>query len=288
MSVAENGTAAVTALMPLRHGHLEYVRRALRSMLEQSCPHWRLQIVVERAELATLSGVLEEFLRDARIQLRRNEGRRLAGALNTGMRHASTEFVGILLADDMWAPDAVAVLTERIGAFPHVDFFHSSRIFIDECDNVISSIHLSKPRFVLEDFFQASPVKHLLCWRRRTALSCGGMDERLNYVGPDDYDFPWTMAERGAVFMAVPEPLYRYRDHRTGRRLTTHVPLSVHRREIRRILSKHGAPHEAIERMLAHATASYLRQCLYRTTWDKWIKELLGWSIRSPWRETYE
>ena len=33
-----------------------------------------------------------------------NEGRKLAGAMNTGMRHAETPFVAILLSDDMWAP----------------------------------------------------------------------------------------------------------------------------------------------------------------------------------------
>jgi len=32
-----------------------------------------------------------------------------------------------------------------------------------------------------------------------------------NNHGPDDYDFPWTMAEAGAVFCAIKDPLYLYR-----------------------------------------------------------------------------
>ena len=71
---------------------------------------------------------------DPRIQLVRNEGRKLAGAINTGMRHAETDFVAVLLGDDMWAPEAVSVLLNHVTQYPEVDFFHSSRIVIDESD----------------------------------------------------------------------------------------------------------------------------------------------------------
>ena len=83
-------------------------------------------------------------------------------------------------------------------------------------------------------------MRNLLCWRRQKGLSVGGLDESLNSVGPDDYDFPWTMAERGARFRAVYECLYYYRDHRRGYRLTTHLPRRVQRREEDRIQRKHG------------------------------------------------
>lgn len=42
----------------------------------------------------------------------------------------------------------------------------------------------------------------------RKALACGGLDESLNSVWPDDYDLPWTMAEHGAMFKAISECLY--------------------------------------------------------------------------------
>ena len=55
-------------------------------------------------------------------------------------------------------------------------------------------------------------------------LASGGVDESLNNFGSDDYDFPWTMLEHGAVSTRFPRPLYIFRDHREGYRLTTHVP----------------------------------------------------------------
>ena len=118
-------------------------------------------------------------------------------------------------------------------------------------------------------------------------MAVGGIDETINSVGPDDYDFPWVMAERGARFRAVPECLYWYRDHRAGFRLTTHLPLSVHLRECDRILRKHRVDEPARRAFLARARRSYLRQCLYRNGVDRWLKERLGHDPRRGWRETY-
>jgi glycosyltransferase involved in cell wall biosynthesis len=259
---AEQSSALVTALMPLKNYEREFLFKALRSLTAQCSPDWRLLIIVERDDRASFEHLLRAELADARARLIVNEGRKLAGAMNTGMRHAETPFVAILLADDMWAQNATEILTSQIRLHPHADFFHSSRVIIDENDRPISSVHSSRATFELKDFMVSSPVKHLLCWRRELALSFGGMDESLNNVGPDDYDFPWTMAEHGARFHAIPEALYLYRDHRGAERLTTHLPLSVHLKEIRRILCKHGASRGEMEAMLARAKSSYLRQCL--------------------------
>jgi len=109
----------------------------------------------------------------------------------------------------------------------------------------------------------------------------------LNSVGPDDYDFPWSMAEAGAVFKAVTECLYLYREHRDCYRLTTHLPLSVHKREIERIMRKHGASRSDIRKRVAIAKRTYLRQCLYRSRLDGWIKEILGFDARRGSRPTY-
>lgn len=277
----------VTALMPLKHYHPDFLRQALRSLLDQSCPRWRLLIIIEAANHQAMRAVLQAALTDRRVKLIVNRGRKLAGAINTGMRAADTEFVAELLADDMWSPDAVGVLNDYIMQYPDVDFFHSSRRFIDEHNAVISSVYPSRERFTLDDFLRGSPVKHLLCWRRDTGLAVGGLDESLNSVGPDDYDLPWTMAEHGARFRAVRECLYYYRDHRECYRLTTHLPLSVHQREIGRILRKHGVERSQRSQIIARARQSYLRQCLYRTSLERRTKERLGFRADRGWRETY-
>lgn len=278
----------LTALLPLKNYQPRFLAEALDSLFRQTRSDWRLVIVTEPEDALRLRAVLATALEDQRVRLAANRGRKLAGAFNTGMREAETEFVAILLADDMWAPDAVAVLEESIQRFPSVDFFHSARRIVNESGEPISSVFRPAEQFTLADFIGTSPAKHLLCWRRQKALSFGGMDESLDYVGPDDWDFPWTMLEHGAVFRAIDDCLYIYRDHRDAYRLTTHLPRSIQLRETRRILEKHGTgPADTAER-LRLAKRSYLRQCLYRNRLDRWLKQTLRIGSRSGWRESYQ
>jgi hypothetical protein len=276
--------ARVTAIIPLKHYQLDFLRAAFRSLATQSCPVWRAVVVVEPADVNAFARLLASELEDPRIAMVANEGRKLAGAINTGIRRSETGFVSLLLGDDMWAPETVEVLHGYFDREPEVDFFHTARMVIDEGGRCLA-VGESRTSFRLEDFVWGSPVKHLLCFRRDTALAVGGLDESLNSVGPDDYDFPWTMAERGARFHAVPECLYHYRDHRVGYRLTTHLPLNVHTREIARILRKHGVGWWTVARVLRRFRRGYLRQCLYRNPLDRWVKERVGSDPRRGWRE---
>jgi glycosyltransferase involved in cell wall biosynthesis len=273
--------------MPVHDYDTDFLRGAVGSLEEQTSPTWRALVIVEPARRSRLESVLQPHLSDPRFRLITNEGRKLAGAFNTGMRHAETDFVAVLLGDDLWAPDAVAVLEREIRARPDVDFFHSARRIIDDEGVSISSVHAARPAVTLADFETVAPVKHLLCWRRRMGLDVGGMDESLNSIGPDDLDFPWVMAEHGARFGAIAECLYLYRDHRAGFRLTTHVPRSVQRRELARIFRKHRLPRWRARQRIRSATRSYLRQCLYRFPLDRRIKEALHYEPAQPWRENY-
>lgn len=279
--------AIVTVLLPLKHYHPTYLREAVGSIFTQTCPDWRLVIVVEPEDEVRFGSLLSDALGDTRVRLIPSEGRKLAGAFNTGMRAAETDFVAILLGDDQWAPHAVAALGASMRAHPDADFLHSGRRIIDGDGRPLSSEHLPATHVSAADFVWRSPVKHLLCWRRAKALSCGGMDETLNNVGPDDYDFPWVMLEQGAVFAAVPECLYLFRDHREAYRLTTHLPRDLHLRELRRILRKHGVGRLLIERRLWRARREYLRECLYRNRLDRWLKLRFGVDPRSGWRQEY-
>jgi glycosyltransferase involved in cell wall biosynthesis len=277
----------LTAILPVKSFHPAYLRQAVESMLGQTDPRWRLLVVTEPDETADLAPALGSSLDDERVVVIANEGRKLSGAINTGMRAAETDFVGLLLGDDLWSPDAVEVLGRAIEEKPEADFFHSSRVIVGDDGQPLSGVYLAPRSFALADFRRGSPVKHLLCWRRQLALSLGGLDEELNSVGPDDYDFPWTMAEAGARFEAVPECLYLYRDHRESFRLTTHLPVSTHSREIRRIMRKHGVGRVRTELRVLRARQTFLRQCLYHTRLDRIVKERLGHDPRKGWRDTY-
>lgn len=276
----------VTAVLPLKFYVESFMHSAVQSIVQQTDPNWRLAIVVENADMEKFRGLLGGMLNDERIDLIANHRRGFAGAINSGVDHASTEFAGILLGDDMWAETAIETLNRNIRENPHVDFFHSSRAFIDEEDKRISKIYQSKTEWELKDFKWGSPIKHLLCWRKEKWAAIGGIDENL-LKASDDYDFPWSMAESGAVFMALEECLYLYRNHCQGERFTTHRPLSVSIRGIKGILKKHGVgfiERNSIIRKL-RSNGSLGTQSIYRTTLDRKLKEKIGYDASQNWKQ---
>ncbi len=277
----------VSALLPVKRYRPDYLREAVGSLLAQTLPDWRALLIHERGARAELESVLGDDAADPRIRLIEESGRKLAGALNTGMREAETGFVAILFADDLWEPDAIEVLSRRIAERPEIDFFHSARRYVDDDGEPISGVVAPLAQVRADLFLEQGSVKHLLCWRRELGLAIGGIDESLNSVGPDDYDFPWSMAEAGARFGAIADCLYVYRDHRSCYRLTTHLPRRTHIRETRRILRKHGVPRGDIGRKLAAARRSYLRQCLYSSRLDAWLRGALRREPAEVWREDY-
>lgn len=270
-----NEKPLVTALMPLKNYHPKYLKKAVDSVFKQTNPLWRLMIIVEPQDLESFSEILQEELQDPRVSIVVSYGRQLAGSYNTGMKHATTPFVAGIHADDLWSINAIQTLTDHIQKFETVDMFHSSIMVIDENDRPMTRIFQSKKKFDLEDFKNGSPVKHLMCWRPEKALSYGGMDETLNSIGPDDLDFPWTMAERGFTFYGMRECLYFHRAHFDSYRLTTHVPQDTQSSELRRIMTKHGMKPEEIDQRLGTMN-SYFKQVIYKDDDDKRLKEAMG------------
>jgi glycosyltransferase involved in cell wall biosynthesis len=279
----------VTILLPVTHYHPGFLRQAIESVFAQTRNDWRLLVVVNREDEAHFQEVLAEPFGDSRVGLVRNRGQRLAGSYNSAMAAAETEFIAALMGDDLLDPATVETLGRAILAHPDTDFFITGRYFVDADCRRISSDYLPTRPVTREMFIQRSPVKHLMCWRARRGLACGGVDETLENFGSDDYDFPWTMLEHGAVFTPIQRALYLFRDHREAFRLTTHVPRSVQIRTLRRILEKHGVGPRETRRRIREARRGYLRQSLFRNPLDRWLRASLGLKPRpgQGWRESY-
>lgn len=277
----------ITVFMPVTHYHRAYLEQAVECVFQQTRSDWRLLIVVDEDQQPHFRNLLPAAMADQRVRLIPNQGRLLGGAYNTAMRAAETSFMAVLLGDDLWAPDAVEVLGQAIRDNDGADFFYSGRRYIDGAGQRLSSDYLPTQPVTTESFSTGSPVKHLLCWRVSKGLACGGVDETLNNFASDDFDFPWTMLDHGAVFQPVHRVLYMCRDHRDGVRLTTHVPRSVQRRELRRILEKHGVPPAQARRRVRADSGNYLRQSLFRNHLHRWLRERLGFDATQGWREPY-
>lgn len=275
----------VTVLMPCRNANRAFFKEALNSVLSQTTSLWELIIIADEGGKETLKELRHS--NQHKISLIKNESAFITGALNSGMRQANTPYVCSLHCDDLLDPKAIEVINRYIQEHPRVDFFHSSRLYIDERGCPISSVYNSSDSFSLADFKNYGPVKPLHCWKVDSALAIGGMDESLGPHGADDYDFSWSMAEAGCSFKAVAECLYYTRDHREHYRLTTHVPLRTQVEELQKIWRKHGMTEKEIEYQTEVRTKDYLRQALYVDEEDKRKKDGEGYDIRQGWKLNY-
>lgn len=247
----------ITVLMPVRRQQRRFFFDAVNSILEQSDSNWKLLIIVSQDSEAEAEWA--DSFGDPRISRIRDDGKGIGRALNLGMEAADTDFVSILLSDDLYAANAIETLQQRRRAEPAADFFHSDRIYVDEAGSLIEEARRHDAPVTREYFARfGSPVKHLLCWRRAKALEIGGMDVSLGPHGCDDYDFPWRMLEAGCRFHRIQELLYLYRRHSQGPRLTTDVALDDQIAILQRMFRKHQLSETEICGYLQQAADGYL------------------------------
>lgn len=251
--------AKITVLLPCKNQKEEFLKDAIESVVAQDSCHWLLDIIISLDTTDRVKEIIGHYLKDPRIRMYVNKTNSFAGALNTGLELSNTEFVSILLSDDRYDKRAISTIHQYIQDYPDVDFFYSSRKYIDAKGNSINDTMLSVDHFTLDDFkIEGSRVKHLLCWRREKSIAIGGFDEEVALHGCDDFDFPWSMAQAGCKFKAIKECLYYYRPHHDFERLTTHVPIEKQIEILRKIFKKHKISKEETENYIKKAFFSYL------------------------------
>jgi GT2 family glycosyltransferase len=244
---------SATIVVPLRRQVDEWLDESVRSALLQSAP---TEVIVIRAETTPASNlrILDSLRRHFvnLVVLERDEPESFPGAINKGIRAASSERVGLLLSDDWLDEHAVAECLRRdadIVCTGSVVYFPDGSI--NECACRRPSLPEFNSIATLEE--RASYLGHFFMFRRQAVLDAGGLDESIgNYPGIDDFDLIWTLLERNATVSLVAKGLYHYRDHH-GERLTLQDP-AIAVENLKKILHKHGINEEqAVDIIKRHA-----------------------------------
>jgi glycosyltransferase involved in cell wall biosynthesis len=120
----------ISVIMPV-YGVERFVADAVESVLAQSFTDFELLIVDDMSPDNSMA-ICETF-DDPRIRIiRHRENRGLAGARNTGIRHARGELLAFIDSDDCWRPDKLARHVEHLATCPQVGVSFSRSAFIDE------------------------------------------------------------------------------------------------------------------------------------------------------------
>jgi glycosyltransferase involved in cell wall biosynthesis len=124
-------TPAVTAVIPLYQTE-RYIAEALDSVLAQTFQDWEAIVVDDGSHDCGPDIARRYALRDERIRVVRQENRGLAGARNTGIRHARGSFIALLDADDLWMPEKLARHVEHLRTSAEVGVSYAGSRFIDD------------------------------------------------------------------------------------------------------------------------------------------------------------
>ncbi|MEB3294138.1 MAG: glycosyltransferase family 2 protein [Synechococcales bacterium] len=118
----------VSVIVPVYNAE-QYVALTIQSLLDQTYKNLEILIVDDGSPDRSVEAC-QQFS-DPRIQIIRQPNRGLPGARNTGIRHATGDYIGFLDADDIWVPEKIEKHVAHLNSSPQVGISFSYSAFID-------------------------------------------------------------------------------------------------------------------------------------------------------------
>ena len=120
----------ISVIMPVYNVE-RFVADAVRSVLAQSFEDFELLIIDDVSPDSSIAICLS--FDDPRIRIiRHRQNRGLAGARNTGIRHAEGDFLAFIDSDDCWHAEKLKRHVAHLNEHPDVGVSFSRSAFIDE------------------------------------------------------------------------------------------------------------------------------------------------------------
>ena len=145
------GSPLVTVVMPLFNAATT-VRESLESVLAQSYRHLEILVVDDGCTDASVT-ICRKYS-DSRIRIIQQSNRGLAGARNTGIRHARGTILAFLDSDDLWQPQKIERHVAHLCSAPDVGVSYSRSAFIDSDGKLLGlyqtpPLHAITPELIL-------------------------------------------------------------------------------------------------------------------------------------------
>lgn len=118
----------VSVIIPV-HGVEKYIAAALHSVLEQTYTNFEI-IIVDNASPDRSIEICQQFA-DNRIRIIHQANRGPSGSRNTGIRHATGDYIAFIDGDDIWLPEKLAKHVAYLDLHPQVGISFCYSEFID-------------------------------------------------------------------------------------------------------------------------------------------------------------
>lgn len=208
----------ITTIIPT-YRRPKLLRRSIRSVLNQTYPHFQVCVYDNASGDETASVVAELSKEDPRVKYHCHAEN--IGALrnfNYGMEHVNTPFFSFLSDDDILLPEFYGIALEGFEKYPDAVFSATSVIIVDTRQNIIDVQGLlwepglyQPPEGLLAMLKHYIPLWTSSLFRRDVIEKVGILDQKVGV--PADLDFQFRTAailpfiisiEPGAIFFVHP------------------------------------------------------------------------------------
>lgn len=131
----------VSVVLPIYNVE-KYITETVRSVLSQTYSNFELLIVDDESPDRSVE-ICKQF-DDSRIRIIHQKNRGLAGARNTGIRHAQGDYIALLDGDDLWLPEKLQRQVEHLEQSPQIGVSFCRSAFMDEAGNPLGIYQMPK------------------------------------------------------------------------------------------------------------------------------------------------
>lgn len=190
----------ISVIIPL-YNQAQYVNDCIDSLLDQTrSPH---EIIVVND--GSTDDSLKMVDRYPNIKLINQVNKGLSAARNTGIMHATGDYVLPLDADDIAMPNLIEKISE-VAHLTGADIISPS--FKEFGIRQTKIILMSSPQ--LEDFKTGNRIAYCSAVKRSALLEVGGYSPRMTW-GYEDYHLWFDLLTRGKQICTIPDILWLYR-----------------------------------------------------------------------------
>ncbi|NJL79246.1 MAG: glycosyltransferase family 2 protein [Richelia sp. RM2_1_2] len=230
----------VSVIIPLYNAE-KYIARTLQSILNQT--YQNIEIIIVDDESPDNSVKICQQFNDSQIKIIHQKNRGLPGARNTGIRHATGEYIAFMDADDIWLPEKLNNHIIHLENNPDVGVSFSRSAFIDETDKPLGIYQITKLHDITPlDILCRSPIGNgsAAVFKKAVFEDIKFQANLYGYVEDYYFDDTFMLSEdiecwvRIALttkwkFAGLAQPLTLYRVHSQG--LSTNLKVMLDSRE---------------------------------------------------------